>query len=330
MSEFEPVVNKDTNEREGTVVIPDAPNEAIIYNDGIGPAEKKPLIFKVVKPSKTDGTMWDQTGDAANHIRYALTLGLPQLRRRARPRYGRAIIVGGAPSIKDHLEKIRALAADKDNAVFALNWSHTWLIENGIVPRGCVVFEIDSEPESVLKTLHPDVTYFICSHCHEKTFDALKGFKRVLWHGPPNSPAEEVVHKELIDVIPGELVGGGVSTFTRTISVAMFLGFRHFDLFGCDSSFREEEGTHVDGYQTIMDKETDSLYVYAKSPKTGEVRRFKTLGYLAFQQEEFKMLCECNHAYFSMYVHGDSLLRFTHEEMFPDQYNPNGYEFPIK
>lgn len=323
MSEFKPLYD-DSGTRIGSALESGAADDTLIFDDGIGPAEKRSIVFNVVKPKK-DGKTWHQEQDAANHIKYSMSLGLPQLRRRDRPRFGRAIIVGGAPSIKDHLEEIRALAANSDNAVFALNWSHTWLIQNGIIPKGCVFFEIDVEPDTVLKAAHPDVTYFLCSHCHEKTFDSLKGFKRVLWHSMPNSEFEKVVHKELLDKIADHLVGGGISSFTRTMVVAMFLGYRHFDLFGCDSSFPEDKGTHVDGYETIMDSATDGFYIYAKSKISGKARRFKTLGYLALQVEEFKQLCALNHQFFSLRVHGDSLLRFVHEETYPDQYNPHIY-----
>jgi len=323
-AEYKPILNDD-GERTGTTITPEVndPNASLMIDEGNGPVAHGPIAFKVVKPTK-DGVEWDQTNDAADHIRYAVTLGLPVLKRRPTPRFGRAIIVGGAPSIKDHLNTIRRLAAEPDSAVFALNWSHTWLIENGIIPKGCVFFEIDTEPESVLKAAHPDVTYFICSHCHPKTFDDLKDFKRVLWHAPANSKPEEAVHAELLGDV--DAVGGGVSTFTRSIAVAMFLGYRHFDVFGCDSSFPEDKGSHVEGYQTAMDPTKDVIKVYAQSQKTGEVRRYLTYGYLALQQEEFKTFCNYNHAFFSMKVYGDSLLQFTHQDMYPEQYDPSTYQ----
>jgi hypothetical protein len=296
------------------------PETELVYEDGDhGTNIKKPIRFQMKKPDGPDGKERDQTSDAADHMRYAAALGLPELKQRQLPRLGRAVIVGGAPSIKDHLETIVELAADPLNAVLAVNWSHTWLIENGVVPDGAVFFEIDAEPDSVLKAIHPDVTYYICSHCHQKSFDALAGFKRVLWHSPPNSTGEEKVGEELFK--GSLLVGGGISTFSRTMSIALHLGYRHLDLFGCDSSFPDDGKTHVDGYETVMDAKTDGMYVYAQDDMTKEVRRFKTLGYLALQNEEFKEYCRRNHQHFSCRVHGDSLLRFTHERMWPDQYN---------
>lgn len=279
---------------------------------------KHPIRFSMKKPDGEDGVERDQTGDAAEHMRYAATLNLPQLTQRDRPRFGRAIIVGGGPSVKDHLEDIRKLANDPNNAIFAINWTHTWLINNGIVPRGCVFFEIDAEPDSVLEAAHPDVTYFICSHCHQKSFDMLEGKKRVLWHSPPNSELEKVVREELFkDTLT---VGGGISTFTRTMTIALMLGFRDIDLFGVDSSFPEEGKTHVDGYQTVMDNKTDGLNVWAKDVKTGAIRKFRTVGYLALQVEEFKIYCAANHQYFSLRVHGDTLMHYVHKATYPDQY----------
>lgn len=292
--------------------------DTAIVPDGCGGDVKVPLCIKVVKPTLSNGSQWDQTNDAANHIRYACSLGLPELKRVERPKLGRAIIVGGAPSINDHLDEIRALGNDPNNHVFAINWSHTWLINNGIVPDACVFFEIDVEPETVLQAAHPDVVYYICSHCDNRTFDSLKDFKRVLWHSPPNSEPEHAVHKELMP--DGNVCGGGIGTFTRTLTVAMHLGYRHFDIFGCDSSFPEDGRTHAEGYETIMDPEKDGFYVYAKNSITGEVKRFRTLGYLALQHEEFKEYCRVNHAWFSCRVHDDGLLGWSHRQTYPDQY----------
>jgi len=162
----------------------------IWIDDGHGPNLKLPIRFSIVKPSDEAGQQRDQTNEAAEHMKYAATLGLPELAQKTIPRQGKAIIVGGAPSVKDHLEEIKEYQKNPHNAVFAVNWTHTWLIKNEIIPRACVFFEIDPEPGSALVTCHPDVSYFICSHCHPKTFDSLVGYKRVLWHSIPNSDIE--------------------------------------------------------------------------------------------------------------------------------------------
>jgi uncharacterized Rossmann fold enzyme len=293
--------------------------DKLITHDDQGETLNYPIRFRLQKPAGDDGKPRDQTNDAAEHMKYAATLNLPTLTRRATPRMGKAVIVGGAPSIADHLEEIRALSKDPANMIFAVNWTHTWLIERGIVPNACIFFEIDAEPDETLKGAHPDVTYYICCHCHPKTFDELKGFKCVLWHTPPNSPIEEEVGKVLFPNV--NLIGGGIGTFTRTLTIALHLGYRSIELFGVDSSFPDKsESTHVEGYETTAKPDVDGFFVYAKHQDTGVVRRFKTMGYLALQVEEFKEYCKTNHAHFALRVHGDSLLRFVHQMTYPEQY----------
>lgn len=279
---------------------------------------KVPINLRTTRPSKEDGTKWDQTHDAAAHMRYAATLNLPTLGPTPIPKRGTAIIVGGSPSVKDYLEQIKELKKDKKNYLFAINWTHTWLINHGIIPDGTVFFEIDVEAESVLKSAHPDVTYYICSHCDPRTFDQLKNFKRILWHSMPNSKPEEIVREELFKDTP--TVGGGIYTLTRTITVGMFLGYRDFELFGCDSSFPEESGTHVEGYETTYDAEKEGLYVYAKYSNSDQVAKFRTVPPLALQQKEFEEYCKINHAYFTMRVHGDGLIPWTHKQIYPTMY----------
>ena len=277
------------------------------------------IIFHCTKPRDANGQIWDQTGDAARHIRLAAERNLPRIQKVEEMRPGRAIIVGGGPSIEGQLDKIREFAADKNNAVFALNWAHSWLINHGVIPTACVMFEIDVDPCQILDNTHPNVTYYVCSHCHPLTFEGLKDRKVVVWHSPPNSPVEKVALEECF---AGDFnLGGGVATFLRSVSIAIVLGYRHFEIFGADSSFPDDyPSTHVIGYPTITSPKADGIYVYAKDDVSGVVRRFKTVGYLAYQVEEFIKYMKVNHQLFRMKVHGDTLLAFVHRNMWAHQY----------
>lgn len=302
-----------------TEVAPTKLPKLIVLEDG-QPVVNYPIRFETTKPiDHTTGKTRDQTNDAARNMRYAATLGLPEVAMRQAPRMGRAIILGGAPSLKAHLDEVKALAADPDNELFAVNWTYAWLLENGIVPHNCVMFEIDPEPDSVLIKAHPDTTHYICSHCHQKTFDSLANFKRILWHSIPNSEPEVEVAEELFK--DSAQCGGGIGTFTRTMTVALYLGFRQMELFGVDGSFPDDAtSTHVDGYETTNDVKTDSFYVYARHEPSNTVRRFKSVGYLALQVAEFQEYCRVNHHAYALRVHGDGLLKFVHQNTYPDQY----------
>lgn len=279
-----------------------------------------PARYQLVRPLGADGQSRDQTGDAVQHMHHAASLGLPRLQLQE-AHEGRMVIVGGSPQVRDHLDHIRRLSQTPGVTIFALNWTHTWLIENGVVPDGCLFFEIDAEPESILQATHPDTTYYICSHCHPRTFQDLAHRRVVLWHSRPNSDGEEVAFGELFQ---GDLqLGGGIGTLLRTVSLGMALGYRRFELFGVDSSFPEGGRTHVDGYETIMDADRDGMDVWLRDEGTGELHHFRTVGYLALQSEEFKLYCLTNHIMFFMRVYGTGLLPTLHRITWPRQYDPD-------
>jgi len=285
--------------------------------------EVRPSIqFVISKPKDpVTGEQRLQFEDMANNMRYAHSLNLPQLEIGEFKGDARAILVAGGPSVEGQLEKIRELALVPGNVVFAVNWTHTWLINNGIIPHGLVLFEVDAEPLSLMETLHKDVTYYICSHCNRGTFDALDGYKRILWHINPQDELTTKVREELFSDRPH--LGGGSCTFVLTVSLALCLGYRYFDVFGADSSY-PDENTHLSGYPAAVTDKEDRLDVFARNPLTGEVRKFKSVGYLAHQVDEFAKYCVHNHPFFKMRMYGDGLLQWQHRIMYPGEYLDEG------
>ncbi len=286
-----------------------------------GDGEIKPAVkFNIVDPvSSATGDRQPQFADMARNMRYASWLGLPVLQPLPPKSVGKGIIVAAGPSITSQLTKIRELAGDPLNAVFAVNWAHTWLINNGIVPHGCLLFEVDAEPVALMETLHQDVTYYVCSHCNVGTFKALKDHKVVLWH---NNPEDPLTQDALSACFRGQIcLGGGYVTFLRTISLAMVLGYRDFDVFGVDSSYPvDSTSTHVEGYPAGVTDRVDGMDIFAQDPHSGEVRAFRSVPYLARQVEEFHNYCAVNHAMFRMRLHGDGLLQWEHRVTHPGEY----------
>jgi hypothetical protein len=158
---------------------------------------------------------------------------------------------------------------------------------------------------------------------HPKTFDQLLAkvpkHNVFIWHMTPDNELGAETFKELFPNQP--MIGGGIATFLRSISLACCLGYRDYDLFGVDSSYPDDSAsTHVEGYPAITKPDVDGIDIWCRDEKTGDVRRFRTVGYLAMQAEEFKQYCRKNHHLFRMKVHGDGLLPFIHRHMWPGQY----------
>ncbi len=255
---------------------------------------------------------------ATTNMKHALTLGLPELEvGSVKP--GKAIIVGAAPSVREHIDRIKELASDPENIVFAINDANDFLMANGIVPHGNVLFEVDQDLKELERRHHPDITYYIHSFAHPTTFEHFADKKVILWH----CFSAEREHNELLKHFKNKqfMVGGGVcTTLSKTMPLCMFMGYRDFELFGFDSSFADD--THFNGSPYGDKMRVLEITVQVRNSETGEMkeRTFKTLPYLARQADEFRRACECHHWMMKIRVHGDGLLPWMHRTTYPQLY----------
>jgi hypothetical protein len=258
--------------------------------------------------------VWDPrlVEPAAANIRHAATLGLPVLGTHA-VRPGKVAIVGSAPSVLDHLDKIRAIAEDKRNGVFVVNYAHPLLKKHGIRITGAALFEIEARAYDCLEDPAEGCTYYICSICDPSTFAKLEGQTRVVWHCMSDQPSHQAALKECF---ANQLwLGGGFTTFLRTLNVCYVLGWREYELFGVDSSFPGKD-SHFFG---TPDYGGDVMPITIGF-RDGTKYDFMSKSYLVRQADEFRQHCEAHHHLFKMRVHGDGLLPLIHRKMQPQFY----------
>lgn len=250
-----------------------------------------------------------QIKDALKNIRLSHRLNLEQLRIEPEKR-GRCLVVGAAPSMPRYLDRIREAAQSPHNAIFAVNETHDWLIERGVIPTSAVVFEVSKELLHLFRKPQPSIIYYIASMCHPKQFRALDGHKRIIWH--PYSDVPE--HLELMQRCGAYFfVGGGSTTLLRTLNIGLQLGYRNFEMYGADSSF--SDNSHISDNHGDNGPPVDIVVEFR-----GKRTVFKTYAYLGRQADEFRDWCENHHHKFNLKVFGDGLLPFVHREMFPQQY----------
>lgn len=175
------------------------------------------------------------TGDSEifANIRSAVSRSLPELRDYAPVEDGRAVIVGGGPSMQGLLPMIRALK-ESGATIFAINGSLRHLSGYGIDADYFVM--LDAREGNLQFIEHrPTIEYLIASQCAPSVFDTLQTEKVTVWH--PNFPG-------VIDVIGREalLIGGGTTVGLQAMSIAYVKGFRNIHLFGFDSSYSDGEG----------------------------------------------------------------------------------------
>jgi len=248
-----------------------------------------------------------------NCLEYAAKFKIPHLVQ-LEPHDGKCAIVGAAPSIKNHLDEVKEF---KDiDLTISLNGAHNWLVEHGITPRIHILFEVDLEKveESTGGPPHRDVYYYVCSHCQPSIFKQLKGYHRVLWHCFDEPPDYQALVARLF---PGEfMIGGGFVTFFRAINIATILGYRKFDIYGCDCSY-EGETVHYEGYHNSS---REPKMIVAAGTKE-QYRVYNTTPSLSFLASEFIRFCDTNNRGLDIRVHGDGLMRHLHQTEYPEQYH---------
>lgn len=247
-------------------------------------------------------------------VRQNLERDLPWFAEQNIPRCA-ALIVGGGPSLKESLTKLRFLKQFAD--IFALNGAHDYLIERGIVPNYHVL--LDSRPANVdfVKRPKKRVKYLVSAFCHPSVFDALEGYDVTLWVNDMDGVMNLI--KPYVDSRPVVLVGGGATVGMKTMYLTYLMGYRKFHFFGFDSCYR---GDNNHAYRQAMNDKESRLEVEANGKKF-TVAPWMAKQAMEFQGQARKLIdlgCEIN-------VHGDGLIAWimqkwnevNHVPSYPDQ-----------
>lgn len=218
------------------------------------------------------------------------------------PHKGQALIVGGAPSLKDTINDLRRRKA-KGGIIFALNGTHDWLIERGIVPDFHVLLDARGANEVFVRNPDKRVTYLIASQCHPDIFERLKGFDVVQWVGW--MPGVEKLAKEISK--PIGVVGGGNTVGLKAMALAAMWGFRTLHLYGFDSCYRNGENHAY--RQTLNDGEA-TLDIIAAG------RKFHCARWMAKQASDYQgQLNELVNMGVNVMTHGDGLIQWITRNM---------------
>lgn len=200
-------------------------------------------------------------------------------------------IVGGSPSLKDNLDKLREFPG----YILATNGAYSFLRKNGIKPHGMAMLDVRDENLRFVQNPSRKTAYFIASCCSPLVFDKLKGYNVIAWHSDNDIYRPEVPM----------LIGGGCTIGTRAICLAYVLGFRDIHLFGMDSCHKDGEHHAYPQNLNDNDKIVD-IWV-------GE-RKFKCAVWMAGQAEDFKNILSSFGHLFDIHVHGDGLLKAILDE----------------
>ncbi len=298
----------------------------------------------------TNKTCADWAPISVHHIRLTRQRmqreNIPQIH--AEPaRRGKFILVGSSPYVTQYIEDIRELSeTDPDSVVFAINSAHNLVLDNKIRLDGSVLFE--GGPDNHVRKFRPSpyVTYYMASWCHPHQWGKLRDNKRVIWHGwnevqacmdeymkfPPHitkmDPTMSVRGATPYDDVEDRgIIGGGSTTFSRTVNIGFVLGYRDFELFGFDSSFEPEGESHY--VMSDVGRELPTIKVTPRVAKTIGPD-FHCKAFMARQAWEFINMLGSQtkgaspnpwlHVPNKVRMHGPGMLPWMHRQIYPQHY----------
>jgi len=222
----------------------------------------------------------------------------------------RAVIVGGAPSMLDHLADIRAHKRD-GASIISVNNAWRVLVDAGITPDNHIMLDARAENAAFLEGAPAKTRYLIASQCHPDVFDALEGKDVILWH---NGFGDNKVLHEVLAPWWGEgpnqrpciLVPGGGTVGLRALWLCFFAGFRSIHCYGMDSSY---DGDKHHAYDQPINDADRVMEVVLHDPATGNEKRYSAARWMVRQVSEFReTYADLKREGVRIFVHGRGLL----------------------
>lgn len=213
--------------------------------------------------------------------------GMPSLKALKNTLHGdTAVIVGGGPSLADHIGTLRKLSRKRGHHIIATNKTYDYLVKKNFKPWGVLLLDPLPHVADYVKLAKPETKVLLATQCHPKTWEALSHADRYYWVGSDNRFEDDFPLQWLRENYPRgdwELFGGGNTGGLRTIYATYILGCRTFKLIGFDSS-------HRDGKRYAYDKPIpgDSPVGPATLRKNGHEQEFITDEHMARQVELFE------------------------------------------
>jgi len=150
------------------------------------------------------------------------------------------MIVGGGPSLPQHIEKIKHLRANGVKLI-TINNAYKWCLDNGLTPSAMVMVDARKFNARFTKPVVEECKYFIASQCNPSVFEGLPKDRTYIWH------TQADLLKDILDeqYKTWWSVPGGSTVLLRAIPLFRMLGYKRFHLFGCDSCLGENERHHA-------------------------------------------------------------------------------------
>lgn len=225
-----------------------------------------------------------------DNIKTALVLGNPILSHQKPENAGHAVIVGGAPSIKNFIYDLKGRQGDGQQIV-ALNNSWDWLEKNGIPVNYHVMLDARAENENFIPKSEA-IQKLYATQCHPNVTRRAD----CLWNAL------------ILDIVPifdktnnMFWIGAGTTVGVRAIFLLYVMGYRAFHIYGFDSCYEGENG-HA--YEQMLNAGERIIDVEICG------RKFKAAGWMITQMHDFlEAAAHLTSLGCTFSIHGDGMLQ---------------------
>lgn len=275
------------------------------------------------------------------NIRLGSEVELPMFRKQKGRREGSLVFVAGGPTLRGYLDEIRQRSRNGEY-ILTSNFTHDYLIENDIVPSGCIVIDPTEQMADCIKRPQASCEYYVGAVCTPGLARNLKGLpkvQRILVAYGMESEADIRLQEEIYKPDSGDFLVGGTMTPLRVMPFAHMLGFAKLEFYGFDSCYTDREPKTVysddpeygealrrnngifykdedTGKTYCIDEPADGGFFYAYKKKraenvivtrTKDGRKFLSSPGFTHQARQFIKWIDRMDGKLDVVVHGDSL-----------------------
>ena len=212
------------------------------------------------------------------NIRRNIRRHLPQMNLWGHTGADRCILLGGGPSLDEHVDEIRKLRR-AGWKLATLNGAHNWCADRELVPSVHIQLDARDFNARFVERPVPTCAYLIASQSSPKVFDRLENNNVWIWHGVSDPKERAVLDKFYLRRWIN--VHGGTTVGTRAPNLLHMMGFNKINVYGMDSCLRG--GKH----HAYAQEENNSSQLF--EVRSGN-RRFQCHPWMAVQADEFMQM----------------------------------------
>jgi len=237
-----------------------------------------------------------------NHIETNSKRGYTQLPVGEENPDQKVIILGGGPSLGEHIEEIKAHKA-AGAKIITINGTYAWAKEHDLWP--VTQFMIDARPFNArfVDPVDDQNMYIIASQCHPKLLEKLPRERTFVMQCNLDSDSTAILNEHVGEMYKDWFpIPGGSSAMLRALPALQMLGYRDVELYGFDSCLMG--GSHHAYEQRENELGTSNHEIKLET----DGKEFVCHPWMLSQAKEFMEVKEKLLKMMNIEVHGDGLI----------------------